>query len=452
MLRAPLSGRRAVWPIWSGREASLRARNHGAHRAQRFSSRPGGNGRNGRSTSEGINKDPSTNNRTSTNDGTKATHNKKPSLMEQLFPEEHKRDEEAQTKKEREVPRLPLETPIRRRSFRARPSADDEAAEKGTPPNAFRSMKAMEMQAKADSQTSVLVLLNASKNLTREDFTRLIPTGKHVEGWRLDEGDILNVIPGRNLATLEQENFYYLLFSSPLSAFAYQGHATRVSRLAAQHTPSSLHNALGPASGYFVKGMDVNEAIQSYTLTSSGQALNLRQLRPPLSPLLRAIVSKGGYPMITRRADKMPYEVRLTLEGPQHPLSRIRSVIHNSGRERALEWSGGDEKNVKITKYEPRLERSAEQLAGEKSHLGRTEDAQLFWDMTKSQAQPVDFGDSETALKRRTPIPVYIIGFHTEHAAQSFVRYWHRRPMDMGSKSADEDGELPPIANVELLW
>lgn len=40
-------------------------------------------------------------------------------------------------------------------------------------------------------QTSVLVMRNVSKNLVDDDFRRIIPKGKHVEGWTLEQGDII---------------------------------------------------------------------------------------------------------------------------------------------------------------------------------------------------------------------------------------------------------------------
>jgi hypothetical protein len=440
MLIAPFSRRRAVWPIWSGRELLPRARSHGASRAQPFTNHAGKRGaRNDRATGK-ANKD----------DDEKPTE-KKPSLIEQLFPEETKRDHEA-GRRQREIPRLPLE--IMPEGGRSR--ADRVARLAPQSKESMRAVQArreMEVRSQADSQTSVLVLLNASKNLTEEDFRRLIPKGEHLEGWRMEQGDILKVIPGRNLATLEQENYYYLVFSSPMSAFVYQGHATRISRLAAEQTPNSLHTALAPTPGYMLNGIDVYAAIQSYTLTSSTQTLNLRQLRPPLSPLLSSVIGRGGYSALLDRPDRMPYEVRLTLEGPQLPTSRIRYIVYESGRERALGWSGGDESNIKISKYEPAPPTRSTSLRGGGNGPGaraRTEDSQLLLDMNKSQ---VSFRGSEHIEKKyKQANNVYILGFHTEHAAQSFIRYWHRKPMDWGKKSVDSEGDLPPIANVELLW
>ena len=389
-----------------------------------------------------------------TTDNTKLSEKEKPSLLEQLFPEETKRYEEAQAKQEREIPRMPLDMPEIKQTPADRlalPPRQNESR------NAMQKRRTMELQAaQADSQTSVLVMLNASKNLTKEDFTRLIPQGRHMEGWTLEEGDILSVIPGRNLATLEQENYYYLIFSSPLSAFVYQGHATRIARLASEQTPQSLHSVLVPAPGYTVDGMDVYAAVQAYTLTPSSQPLNLRQLKPPLSPLLASMVKNGGYSAILDRPDRMPYEVRLTLEGPQVSMARVRYVIFESSRDRALGWSGGEEANVKITKYEPKrspfsANGNEDTKAGQTaSPANRTEQLQLSWDMAKSQVT-MDV-PSEGDQRRRVAKPVYIVGFHTEHAAQSFVRYWHRRPMDWGDKKTDQEGDLAPIANAELLW
>lgn len=315
--------------------------------------------------------------------------------------------------------------------------------------------RTMELQSEqAEGQTSVLVLLNASKNLTQEDFTRLIPQGQHMEGWTLEEGDILKVIPGRNLATLEKENYYYLLFSSPLSAFVYQGHATRIARLAAEQTPDSLHTALAPTPGYMVDGMDVYAAIQAYTLTPSTQTLNLRQLKLPMTSLVASIAKNGGYTAVLDRPDKMPFEVRLTLEGPQIPLSRIRYIVYESGRDRALGWSGGDEANIKITRYEPRRPETSTSGNEEGGSVAwpAAEQSQLSIDMSRSRVTSRGSDASEDSLKRRKAHPVYILGFHTEHAAQSFIRYWHRKPMDWGSKRTDSEDDLAPIANAELLW
>ncbi|KAI7053556.1 hypothetical protein KC352_g45122, partial [Hortaea werneckii] len=140
--------------------------------------------------------------------------------MEQLFPEETRRYEEARRHAAREIPRLPLDTP---------PSAPEREEMTLSPhgldglPRAARRLQDKFRQDDAISrEITVLVMRNASPNLVEEDFRRLIPQGRHMEGWTLEQGDILKVIAGRNLATLAHAGYYYLLFSSRLSAFIYQ--------------------------------------------------------------------------------------------------------------------------------------------------------------------------------------------------------------------------------------
>lgn len=373
----------------------------------------------------------------------------KPSLMEQLFPEETKRYEEE--KRQREIPRLPLESPPERKPQPAdrinRPVRDELS------PKAKAWRRHMELQSQGDGeQTAVLVMRNASKHLTEDDFRRLIPQGRHMEGWTLEQGDIVKVIPGRNLATLEQQNYYYLIFSSPLNASIYQNHASRISRLVAEQTPNSLHSAIPPPPGYMLDGMDAHAAMQAYTLTPPTQKLSLRQLRPPLSPLMASIVRNSGYAPLIKRPDRMPFEVRLTLEGPQIAMARIRYIIYESGRERALSWSGGEEMNVKISKWEPFHDVSAPQ-----ARSGQVGTSIRGWEEDDEQERAsrhaARAGNGEEGLqRRRTEAPVYVLGFHTEHAARSFVAHWHRRPLESGKGGEDEEGDLPPVVNAELLW
>lgn len=435
MLRAPLLRRRSIWPIWTGHEAVAGVRSYGAKRpSKRERERLA---RKEESNSKGEEQDA-------------ANEASKPSLMEQLFPEETKRYEEE--KRQREIPRLPLEPPPERKPQPAdritRPVRDELS------PRAKAWRRHMEQQSQGDrEQTAVLVMRNASKNLTEEDFRRLIPQGQHMEGWTLEQAEFVKVVPGRNLANLEQQNYYYLIFSSPLSAALYQGHASRVSRLVAEQTPNSLHSAIPPPPGYMLDGMDAHAAMQAYTLTPPTQRLSLRQLKPPLSPLMTSIVRNNGYAPLIKRRDRMPYEVRLTLEGPQIAMNRIRYIIYESGRERALSWSGGEEMNVQISRWEAHHDLSAPQ-----ARSGQIETAIGNLDEQDEEQEKMDrhamkAGNGEEGLqRRRTEIPVYVLGFHTEHAARSFVAHWHRRPLELGKGGEDEEGDLPPVVNAELLW
>src|SRR6185312_5605542 len=68
---------------------------------------------------------------------------------------------------------------------------------------------------------TVLQLEHCSTELTEIDFRRLIPKGKHIESWNRD-GEFYKIIPGRDPLSLERLPFYYLLFKTPESAYAYQ--------------------------------------------------------------------------------------------------------------------------------------------------------------------------------------------------------------------------------------
>lgn len=103
------------------------------------------------------------------------------SLLEELFPEEVQRRSE-QRRAEREVPRLAFDQEVSYPKY------------KKVTPGPYRSpnaLKAENMMKAQPEETSVLVLRNASKSLSEEDFRRIIPKGKHIEGWNLEQGDIL---------------------------------------------------------------------------------------------------------------------------------------------------------------------------------------------------------------------------------------------------------------------
>lgn len=388
------------------------------------------------------------------------------SLFEQLFPDV---EEAAQRKREREVPRIPLEPPPRfRRGVTPRQEEDGEQMS-----DSARQLRNARSQDRWEP--SVLVLRNASKNLTEEDFRRLIPQGQHIEGWTLAQGDIIRVVPGRDLATLAPQSYYYLLFKSPLSAFTYQGHATRIHRIVATQTPTSMLSPIPPPPGYMLQGMDANAAIESFSLVPPNQSLSLRQLKPPLSPMVESIVRYNGYAALVKRQDRMPYEARLTFEGPQLHPSRIRHILLLSGKDRGLSWSGGEDATPRVTKWEPRFQTAPspmnEKSGAQKwaSAVERVDEGKAERDAFKSSSKvhlsrdgdtdheaSLDVKAEQEQQKRRTSTLVYIVGFHTESAMQSFVRFWHRRPMEWkgadNGRASDEEDDLPPIAKVEVLW
>lgn len=114
-------------------------------------------------------------------------------LLEELFPEEaERRTRLTKAKRERDVPRLQLDVPDLTPQpagprMEAEPDLDNRDARK------YYGWLSSQEKKKGE-HISLLVLRNASKNLTDDDFRRLIPQGKHIEGWNLDRGDILKSV------------------------------------------------------------------------------------------------------------------------------------------------------------------------------------------------------------------------------------------------------------------
>nr|POE78676.1 hypothetical protein CFP56_62927 [Quercus suber] len=394
----------------------------------------------------------------------------KPSLMEQLFPAEATQEK---TQTPRDLPFMPLNlpagtpaalgTPTKRLDRKERASKSQRALE-------LYHLRQREMERTGELPT-VLLLRNASTNLTEDDFRRVIPQGQHLEGWSIEQSSFLKVVPGRDLATLEQQNFYYLLFANQMAAFSYQGHVSRLSALVGKNTPSSVLSPAPVPRGYRLSdGTDLYAALQSYSLTPPSQPISLRQLKPPLSPLLESILQHQGYHTYVHHPNKLPYEVRLTMDGPQLHLSTIQFILHETALARSLGWSGREERIPRITEWQPHYTPSAldKRPSGraatwrQRTMTAASEDEKRAADMLRqddaqSRADALYSGPNDEKPKRRVRQSVYVVGFHTERAAQDFIRYWHRRPMvwegNGSTAGIDENGgDLPAIANAELLW
>lgn len=395
------------------------------------------------------------------------------SLYEQLFGASSVEAEHDKVDRQ-EVPRIPLESPD------VHQSPDPLQYDEPMTNDSYRRGTEKET-AEGPPQVSVLVLRSASKHLTEADFKRLIPQGSHLEGWTLEQGDILKVIPGRDPVTLEQSNYYYLLFSSRLSAFTYQGHALGVHRLVASHTPSSILSPMMPPPGIMAKNIDVHAAIQSFSLVAPNQPIDLRQLKPPLTLGMEAIVRHRGHPFLASRRNQMPYEARLTLEGPQVHEEAIRHFFIMDGMQRGLSWSGNERRSPTVTLWRPPkmglrngllspMKKASEPEAMRWAARQRAaEEQEALWDaqanetdISREFATQFDFDDGPDGKKTEEtehgwsmkPLDTFVIGFATESAMQSFVHYWHRRPMrtegfeqEQGARS-----DSPPIINVEALW
>lgn len=359
-----------------------------------------------------------------------------PSLFDQLFPEHSSKGPDSQQpRKNRVIPRLPIDLPL---------SENSETAQAGVERLAKLNFMA-DMRRRMDDgsgpYSNVLILRHASPNLLIDDFRRLIPQGKYIEGWTFVEGDIVKVVPARHSRTLAHLGVYYLLFSTPLSAFIYHDHLKRIHQLAGDNTRDKTRASIPPSPQISWRGLNVLHALQAYTLFPPDQELQIKHIHAPLPPYLDEIARYGGAAALMDRPNKSPFEVRFTLDGANIRLPVVTRSIRRSGTERGLSWSGGDATVPRISLWKP--ENPAYPFPWQRD-----------WDDPNSAYSTADgeamAEEPDKAKKPRAEPPVYIIGFEEEATAQSFAYYWHRRKLDLDESS--EHHKDPPTVNVELLW
>lgn len=352
------------------------------------------------------------------------------SLVEQLFPEQVKRSilENAST---RQVPILPLDlnpTPTTRSTSSPRPRSP------ASPPSKT-ALTREKMLAYTDDEAGVLVLRNASNALTTDDFHRLIPRGRHIDGWPSQQYEPPLVVPMRDPTTLEPKNVYFLLFSSRVRAHDYQALAQRVHRLVCAHAPTSVLSPIPPPPNLLINGLNAHDALLAFTLHPPTPGMQLRQLRAPYTPNVRAILECRGWPQLVRRRGKMPFEVRLTLEGRQLPVGSVRQWMLATGVDRGRPWSGGEDPHVVFVEaWEPPRSQRAEKAAA------------------RAGTEEGEAGVGTGKKPFRAPRSVFIVGFYTEEAAHTFVHTWHRRPMEVARGDGRAGAEIASTINAEMLW
>ncbi|THX81150.1 hypothetical protein D6D05_04272 [Aureobasidium pullulans] len=397
-----------------------------------------------------------------TKGGTRVEEAKKPSLLEELFPEEAKPKSQGPSRpKERDIPRLDIRSSLpkpatqkpEQREPRKKPESDNwwnRATETAAEPSPVRGGK-----RRSHGVGGVLMLRNASKTLVEDDFTRLIPQGLHIEGWALDQADIVKVVPGRNTSTLERANFYFILFSTRAAMNAYRTHVLKLHSLAARHVQSSLISPIPPPPGYHLNGHDVDALLQSYTLVPPSRMMRLLPLPMSVSPSIVDIIQNLGYPDVVKGPLRKPYVVMIRLEGPQLPITMIKGVLSRVERERRIPWNRdfGDlsyhtwepkPKNISPLDERTRLDKNGDDE-------GNSNEIEEIAEMDRDAKGGEEGSDRPGRRERRKPRCSYLFGFDSEDAALTFVQYWHRRPLDMAEVNYAND-EIAPVVDAELLW
>lgn len=389
-----------------------------------------------------------------------AKQTERPSLLEELFPEEAQKHPQPQSQpKQRDIPRLDVRSSLP--AFPGgKPTEPRVNLKEATADNWWNRTRTAEvkMQAPASAPEAppgkqqvggVLMLINASKTLVEDDFTRLIPQGLHIEGWPLEQADIVKVIPGRNTSTLERDDFYFILFKSRDSMNAYRKHVLQLHSLASRHVQSSLTSTIPPPPGYHINGQDVDALLQNYTLLPPSRIMRLLPLPKQVSPSVLDIIKNRGYPDIVKSPLNRPYIVMMRLEGPQLPITVIKGALGRVEKERRVPW---DRDFGDLTYYTRTSKAKNIKYQDTKTRLDHSEDAtddvvggEITTDADKDKEAPTN------KRERRRLKNSYLFGFHSHDAALSFVQYWHRRCLDMPSFPFEND-EIAPVVDAELLW
>lgn len=116
------------------------------------------------------------------------------SLLEELFPEEAvklkvRNHPPASTKNcDRDIPPLPLSSDLD--DVTSAHAKGWRRNSRGPPRRRDGRIGTLSAEARGRTDVTVMVIHNASKSLCEDDFRRVVPKGKHIEGWK-GQGDIL---------------------------------------------------------------------------------------------------------------------------------------------------------------------------------------------------------------------------------------------------------------------
>lgn len=329
---------------------------------------------------------------------------------------------------------------------------------------------------KSGENITVLQLQHCSTELSESDFRRLIPKGKHIEVWNRD-GAYYKVIPGRNPISLERLPFYYILFKSAESAYAYQNNVTRLHKLAALHQPTNIFSAIPAPRGFLEDGEDIDAVTSSYLLRPTEHAPAIRTLMQPYHPGLRSLFTQGGYtpivPDVDDKRNRM-YRVLMHIEGYEPSLTDLFTVFRRDAAIRGLPLPLRNESITSLHRLRD--------LVNLKTHVipVATTNPRAYDSARSRDADPpvstdtkIEYEDPNIAYFMKNDDPVdqnsakeinqiimnqvynrWILEFDDEDEARRFTIAWHRRALPDLSKTERtwKDYEEARMCNTELLW
>ncbi|KAL1800610.1 hypothetical protein ACET3X_000952 [Alternaria dauci] len=377
------------------------------------------------------------------------------SLLEELFPETSSTSQPRQPEPSDRYPKLnlPDSTPIVRREFTDRTQSFKE--------------RVVESIQKQGEQITVLQLTNCSTELTETDFRRIIPKGKHIEGWHRDE-DLYKVVPGRDPVSLERLPFYYLLFKNAAAALAYQKNASRLHKLSALHQPANIFSAIPPPKGFLEEGEDITAAIQSYNLLPANHPMSLNVLMQPYNPALRNLIERGGYQPIAPPVDangNSIWRVLLHIEGYEPTPSDLFRIFARDAYKHGmtLPLRNESQKSIHRLREMINLKMSYKAVSSSRPRAYGTfdqprSDTEMAYDDPAIQSMLGGVDEERPSQQNQLIMNrVYnrwVLDFEDEDTARRWSVRWHRRmlPELSHTKGAWRDSEEARICNTELLW
>ncbi|KAG8626383.1 hypothetical protein KVT40_005328 [Elsinoe batatas] len=283
-----------------------------------------------------------------------------------------------------------------------------------------------------------LRLDSASVNLVPEDFYRLMPQSKHLEGWHLRMGAIEKIVPGRDLDTLQRTDHYYLVFQSVRSAMEYRDRAHRIAKLYDICGPFAHVSDKPITKDLLLPGENPDQLAKLYTLGPHGKALDLRVMKAHHPKYME---HDGGYSAILKRPWRSPAEVIIRAGLSHLSFHPLRSAFGKAELRRNMPWTGDEFGAFKLYLWNPRWRSKKVQEARNKPNKD-----------TKGQPVPIDereAGNDEDGEKHGPKRPqTFLVGLQSMEDAEAFARYWHRREL-VNHKA---DSSAPPVVlDAEVL-
>ncbi|KAF9881900.1 hypothetical protein CkaCkLH20_01046 [Colletotrichum karsti] len=256
---------------------------------------------------------------------------------------------------------------------------------------------------------AMLILSNASTNLSESDFYRVGPQGQHLDGWG---ASISKVMQAYDYNTLQPLGRYFILFDSHAAAASYQIEAQRRYNLA-------RHALQSPAAPLAVNSESV-AAADAFTLAPLSKAplsLHLYKLNKANEARLETFSIQGLLSITPDPPPRACSQVILSLEGGTLDQRSLSQLVKRDARDRGLGWPVQHMRPY----FPPKVYRRGLADGSEAQEYEWDEDtAPKIIDPEKEARRPMDV-TARSAL--------FVLSFPDAHEARRFTRAWHRKEL-----------------------